>query len=442
MSCRIHSVILGLACASLFFTSSRLVAYETPPAEPGFVSLFDGKNIEEHFVIKGDRAQWRVEDGVIVSYPGGDRLMSKEVYSDFVLRLDWKVGKNGNSGVFIRVPSQEDRAPWTTGFEVQISNAYRDNYHYTGSVYGVAPVNPRPDATADEWHSFEIMCLRTYVRVKVDGTVCVEMSYDDPNYAAAMRSRGLAGYIGLQDSHVGKEHKDLTISYRNIRIQRLTADGVAEGFEPLTTKSQGWRKIETGHGSGGRWRHSGRIWSGEQDPPGSGNGGVLLSERRFQDFEVIFETYPDWGVCSGFFLRSTEKGACYQIMIDHHGRGNIGGLYGEGTGGFNVRSYNLQPDRTIVPAPPESAGAIALPFPASQFGRYWDFQGFNEIRARCVGNPPTIEVWLNGAYVTRFKDDQVRLEEPGGLGLQVHGGNGWPEGAKVRFRNVQVRELR
>ena len=90
---------------------------------PGYVSLFDGKNIENHFVIKGKRESWQVVDGVIHSTPGGDRIMSRKQYKDYVLRLEWKVSKNGNSGVFIRVPSQDDGQPWITGFEIQITNA-------------------------------------------------------------------------------------------------------------------------------------------------------------------------------------------------------------------------------------------------------------------------------------------------------------------------------
>ena len=183
------------------------------------------------------------------------------------------------------------------------------------------------------------------------------------------------------------------------------------------------------------------VWSGEQDPPGSGNGGILLSNAKFQDFEIVFEVKPDWGVCSGFFLRSTERGACYQIMIDYHGSGNVGGIYGEGTGGFSDRNYDLQDDKSIKVRAPQK-GVLPLPFSAAEWGRYWDLEGFNEVRSRVAGNPPTIDVWLNGAHVSHFVDDKIRLEDPGSVALQVHGGGGWPKGAKVRFRKVQVREIK
>ena len=120
--------------------------------EPGFVSLFDGKDIGRHFVIKGTPQTWQVADGVIRSVPGGDRAMSKEEYGDFILRLDWRVSELGNSGVFLRVPSAEDGSPWVSGFEVQITGGRadggpgeRDDAHCAGSLYGVVPVKPRPN---------------------------------------------------------------------------------------------------------------------------------------------------------------------------------------------------------------------------------------------------------------------------------------------------------
>lgn len=432
--------IVFLLVTTVFPLAPAVADHHETAVEPGFMSLFDGKNISEHFVIKGDPSKWKVLDGVITSHPGGDRIMSKRIYHDFVLRLEWNVSPQGNSGVFIRVPSQEDRRPWSTGFEVQITSAPRDDSHCTGSVYGVTAVNPRPDETPDVWHTYEIRCFRDQVRVKSDGVVVVDMSYDDPRYAEAMKTRPRSGYIGLQDSHVGKNDQNNTIKYRNIRIQPLGPDGAAEGFALLTKNESGFKKIQTGHGTGGRWAFKDGTWSGEQDPPGSGNGGVILSERKFQNFEVIVETQPDWGVCSGFFLRSTEKGECYQIMIDYHGKGNVGGIYGEGTGGFQSRNYDFKDDKTIVPVTGEKA-VVPLPFPADQFTRYWDHDRFNEISARCVGNPPRIDVWLNGIHITTYEDTKVRLKEPGGFGLQVHGGKGWPAGSFVRFRNLQVKEI-
>ncbi|MBI4605924.1 MAG: DUF1080 domain-containing protein [Planctomycetes bacterium] len=416
--------------------SARAAAYEQPPVEPGFELLFDGKDIARHFTVKGDPASWKVSGGVILSTPGGDRIASKERYGDFVLRLEWRVSPGGNSGVFIRVPSPEDGAPWVTGFEAQISNEQppRDLAHCTGSLYGVEAVSPRPDESPGVWHRYEIRCLGKRITVSVDGVQCVDA---DSEKNAEMQKRPLEGHVGLQDSHAGPGS---TIEYRNVRIQRLGPDGTIQGFTPLSRDSKGWRTIRTGHGTGGRWVLEDGAWVGEQDPPGSGNGGVNATEALYGDFELVLEAKPDWGCDSGVFLRSTSEGRCYQVLVDYYQGGNVGGIYGEGTGGFNHRSYSFTAEKGIAPAALRS-DVLPCPFDPSEWGKRWKHDGYNEVCARVRSDPPVIEVWLDGAYLTRFEDREKRIPEKGRLGLQVHGGKGWPAGAKVRYRGIQVREL-
>src|SRR5262245_25979389 len=105
----------------------------------------------------------------------------------------------------------------------------------------------------------------------------------------------------------------------------------------------GWHKNPEpiGHGTGGHWSVEDGVIAGEQDPPGSGNGGILLTDRKFGDFELVIDMKPDWGVCSGLFLRSTDKGQCFQMMVDYHDAGNVGHIYGEGLGGFTMRAFDI-----------------------------------------------------------------------------------------------------
>jgi hypothetical protein len=190
--------------------------------EKGFVSLFNGKNLDG-WVIKGKSEGWQVKDGIIRSEgaKGGDWMRTKKEYGDFILKLEWKVSKGGNSGVFLRVPDKG--APWQTGYEVQISNERRDDLHCTGALYGYAAVKPRPDETPDKWHTFEIHCVGPKIKVIADGVTVVDMDqtklskpkedgYTDP------KTKPVRGYIGLQDSHSPAGH---AIEFRNIRVKEL-----------------------------------------------------------------------------------------------------------------------------------------------------------------------------------------------------------------------------
>lgn len=222
---------------------------------------------------------------------------------------------------------------------------------------------------------------------------------------------------------------------------------------------KGWHKnpAKIGHGTGGSWTVVDGAITGEQDPPGSGNGGILLSDETFGDFEVIFETNPDWGPCSGFFMRSNEKGQCYQMMIDYHDKGNVGEIYREGLDGASNRTFDLQGTlsetaklksiKALATVPKKKDEQVGKPlFNLDDWSKIWKVGEWNTVRCKVVGNPPTISTWINGTQITEYTSDKKfedKLQDKGHIAFQVHGGAyGWPVGAKVRFRNVRVKELK
>ncbi|MFT4550546.1 MAG: hypothetical protein ACI9MB_004523, partial [Verrucomicrobiales bacterium] len=99
-------------------------------------------------------------------------------------------------------------------------------------------------------------------------------------------------------------------------------------FDGKTLKGCHKNPNKIGHGTGGIWLAEDGTITGAQDPPGSGNGGILLTDEKFGDFELRLEIKPDWGVCSGLFLRSNDGGQCLQMMVDYHDGGNVGHIYG------------------------------------------------------------------------------------------------------------------
>ena len=131
------------------------------------------------------------------------------------------------------------------------------------------------------------------------------------------------------------------------------------------------------------------------------------------------QRHPDWGCDGGLFLRSTEAGEAYQVMIDYLPKGSVGGVYGEGLKDVAV-------------------------FMAPGWQQYWKKGEWNVIRARIEGEIPRINVTLNGTQLTNWSDTANHLPsglEDGAIALQVHMGNRWVEGGKHRFRNIAIREL-
>lgn len=198
----------------LTMQSIRWLAGALPEAsDEGFTPLFNGKNFDG-WVIKGKPEGFWIKDGVIrsESHKGGEWMHTVKPYTNFMLRVQWRVGLGGNSGIFLR--SQEDGYPWVSGTEVQISNEYRDTPHCTGSLYGMAAVNPRPDERADVWHETEIHCDGYRMKVFQDNIPIIDV---DARNVPNLAGRPLTGFIGLQDSH----NREAYIEYRKVLVKEL-----------------------------------------------------------------------------------------------------------------------------------------------------------------------------------------------------------------------------
>ena len=123
----------------------------------------------------------------------------------------------------------------------------------------------------------------------------------------------------------------------------------------------------SGNKSGGRWVVEKGAIVGSQDIPG--NGGIVITDKPFGNFEVVLEMNNDFGPDSGLFMRSTEEGAAYQAMIDYHSKGNLMGIYGERMQGKpHARNFDFGESVTEIRATNEGvptvlpvlAGSLAL----------------------------------------------------------------------------------
>jgi hypothetical protein len=205
-------------------------------------------------------------------------------------------------------------------------------------------------------------------------------------------------------------------------------------FDGKTLK--GWHvSSKTGHGTGGKWVARDGAIVGSQDKPG--NGGIVVTDEQYGDFEVSLDMGNDFGPDSGLFLRSTEDGKAYQALIDYHNDGNVMGVYGEGIGGWIARNYQMigAPDNIRILDYPK----FPAPFTPEEWKTIWK-KDWNHVEARITGNPPRMETWINGLKIMDWTDTEKRLPDRGHIALQVHGGGDFTK-QFVRYRNIRVRRL-
>jgi Domain of Unknown Function (DUF1080) len=219
--------------------------------------------------------------------------------------------------------------------------------------------------------------------------------------------------------------------------------------------------------SPGRWELRDGAIVGSQDLPG--NGGLFMTDKKYSDFEVAVDMRNDFGVDSGLFLRTSEKGSAYQVIIDYRRGGGLAGVYGEGLGqpSFLAQPFSFldAPDRIFtegLDAPSRrfrNAAVVPMPVILRSWPTFWRHGQWNEIRARIVGTPAHITTWINGVQFLDWTDSVPRVSE-GYIALQVHGGLEFVHGKDwvgvdgttggetdftkrfVRYRNVRVKELK
>jgi hypothetical protein len=245
---------------------------------------------------------------------------------------------------------------------------------------------------------------------------------------------------------------------------------VPAGFAPIFngTTLSGWHVSRTNHH--GRTpdffvMHGAIIAT--QNP--FGGGGILLTDKKYKNFELYMEVKPDWGCDSGIFLRSTESGAAYQVTMDFLPNGGMGSVIGEGgmTGVGGRGRGGAPPAAGAGRAAPPAAGAQAGATPAARgaaptpqgsppgFGqgnqtdrpwvKVWKRDDWNTVRVRMEGEIPHVQVWFNDVQITDFTDvanNAIGGITEGPIAIQVHGGPArWVQGGFWRWRNLGIKEL-
>ncbi len=212
---------------SISFRDIRVKEILNSPPE-GFTALFNGRDLtgwkglvtdpphrammstEELAVAQAEadenmRAHWSVSDGVLVFDGGGQSLCTARDYGDFEMWVDWKIGPEGDSGIYLRGTPQVqiwDPAQWPVG---------------SGGLYnnqiGVSDPLALADKGIGEWNTFFIRMVGEKVTVRLNGVLVVDEVVME-NYWERDKPIYESGQIELQShSH--------PLYFRNIYIREL-----------------------------------------------------------------------------------------------------------------------------------------------------------------------------------------------------------------------------
>jgi hypothetical protein len=164
-----------------------------------------------------------------------------------------------------------------------------------------------------------------------------------------------------------------------------------------------------------------------------GQGGIILTDKLYQDFELNLEFKGHPGTNGGIFLRSSESGSAYQLELAGDGERGTGNLFGELL-------------RTTINAKIENLDEV------------WKKGEWNSFLIRITGEIPKVSLWINGIHMWDAegqRNDLIGDVTSGMIAFQLHwsatlqpvpGGRccdfSWKPDAAHSFRNIKIKELK
>ncbi len=213
----------------------------------GWKLLFDGTTTNGWlgYAKKNFPAAWIVEDGSLRcrnesergeagKVDGGDIVYSGGLFSNFDLRMEWKISKGGNSGIFYLGREVADWPLYKSALEMQIIDnennpdptaGIKEN-RQAGSLYDLIPAKPQNARSAGEWNSIEIICDHGKVVHRQNGVVVVEFEPGTPQWKALVNNSKFPGLNPdweniAKEGVIGLQDKGYDVWFRNIKIRVL-----------------------------------------------------------------------------------------------------------------------------------------------------------------------------------------------------------------------------
>jgi hypothetical protein len=152
----------------------------------------------------GEKNQWVVADGILKSPKKGVNLITDEKFTDFKLHAEFRVPKNGNSGIYLRgryelqIADSKGKEPLPVEF---------------GGIYGFISPSQQVALAAGEWQTYDITLVGRMITIVANGiTVATNQEIPGITGGALDSKEGTAGPIMLQGDHEPIEFRNIVIT--------------------------------------------------------------------------------------------------------------------------------------------------------------------------------------------------------------------------------------
>ncbi len=232
---------MALVCSCSQTEKPVMNALNSVEKSEGWVLLFDGKTTDGWTNFNDDQISgWHVEDGCLVGQGlggdiGGDIVSVKE-YDNFILKWEWKLGANGNSGVMYHVVEDEKyKAAYETGPEYQMieDGDFRDGegnpypleeWQMTAADYAMYIPNDQKKVNLRDWNSSKIVFTPEKAEYWLNGKKVLEFVPWSEDWNERRNSGKWDAYPDYGFAKTGKiclQDHGSKIWFRNVKIKKL-----------------------------------------------------------------------------------------------------------------------------------------------------------------------------------------------------------------------------
>ena len=196
----------------------------------GWKLLFDGTSTTGwHNYLKTGVSGWQVKNGVLFTEGKNGDIVTDEDYRDFELTIDWKIEKQGNSGIFYFVVEDPVNARiHQSGPEFQIID--EENYpqklndnQVTGSASDVLKPYSLPANPIGSWNSTRIKSKDGKIEHWLNGKKVLSYDIHSAEWKEAVQNSKFAefNFARVTNGKIGLQDHGAFVAYKNVKIRRL-----------------------------------------------------------------------------------------------------------------------------------------------------------------------------------------------------------------------------
>jgi hypothetical protein len=208
----------------------------------GWKLLFDGKSTDgwHTYGYNAVGNAWHVSDGTLhldvankSQWPKNESkdILTNEEYGNFDFKTDWKIAKDGNSGVIFYVHEDKARYPNTfeTGPEMQVldNEGHPDAKiikHRAGDLYDLISSSSEPVKPAGEWNHAEIVAKNGKLDFYLNGVHIINTTMWDDHWkqlVANSKFKSMPDFATYKSGKIALQEHGEEVWFKNIKIKRL-----------------------------------------------------------------------------------------------------------------------------------------------------------------------------------------------------------------------------